>query len=335
MKSSRLINSKSFSLVKIQKNFSDGKYISTRPNFILNICNQSDNIVIERLGKFHKIQKPGIFLAIPILDKLRYVIDIRELTISIEPQHSITQDNVSLSIAGVVYIKIVDAYKMAYGVSDPIYAVSQFAQSAMRSIVGKHTLDEIFHKRDQLNEYIIESLKVAIEAWGIQILRYEITDIMVNNDIKDAMSRQASAERKRREDVLHAEALKKSQILESEGHKQKLINESEGRKIQVENEASAFASSVRIKADALKYEAIKQAEAVSETLRIVGDQLQTEEGKNAAQFKVATKYVEEFGKVIEKANCVIIPSDVNDITGIITKAMSITNLLGKKNDLKL
>jgi len=303
------------------------KYIRSSPNLLINICNQNDNIIIERLGKYHRIQTPGIFFAIPFLDKLRYVIDTRELTIPIEPQHSITQDNVTLSIAGVVFIKFIDPYKTAYGVSDPIYAVSQFAQSAMRSIVGKHSLDEIFHKRDKLNEYIIESLKEGIENWGIKVLRYEITEIQVSNEIKDAMGRQASAERKRREDVLHAEALKRSQILESEGLKQKLINESEGRKIQVENEAEAAANSMRIRADAMKYEIVKHAEAKAESLQIIGDKLSTEQGQKAAQLQIANNYIGEFGKVIEKAKSVIIPSDINDVAGIITKAMSIANLM--------
>jgi regulator of protease activity HflC (stomatin/prohibitin superfamily) len=309
-----------------QFNFST-KIISSTPNFIINICNQNDNIIIERLGKFNRIQKPGIFFAIPIVDKLKYVIDMRELTIPIEPQHSITQDNVTLSIAGVVYMKFVDPYKTAYGVSDPIYAVTQFAQSAMRSIVGKHSLDEIFHKRDKLNEYIIECLKEGIENWGIKVLRYEITEIQTSNEITDAMNRQASAERKRREDVLHAEALKRSQILESEGFKQKLINESEGRKIQIENEAIAMANSIKIKADATKYDIVKHAEAKSEALQILGEKLKTEEGQKAAQLEIANNYISEFGKVIERANSVIIPSDVNDISNVICKAMSIANLM--------
>ena len=125
---------------------------------------------------------------------------MREITIPIDPQHAITQDHVSLDIGGVIYLKFEDPYKASYGVSDPIYAISQFAQSAMRSIVGKNSLDEIFHKRETLNEYIINSLREAISSWGATVLRYEITDIHVAHDIREAMSRQASAERKRREE---------------------------------------------------------------------------------------------------------------------------------------
>ena len=250
---------------------------------------------------------------------------MRELTIPIDPQHAITQDNVSVDIGGVIYLKFQDPYKASYGVSDPIYAISQFCQSTMRSIVGKNSLDEIFHKRETLNDYIINSLKEAVTSWGAEILRYEITDINVANDIRDAMSKQASAERKRREDVLHAEALKRSQILESEGLKQKLINESEGRKIQVENEAIASANSIRINGEANKYASIKEAEGLSESLRIIGKDLQNSNEQNAAQIMVASKYIEEFGKIVGKSNSIIVPSDVNDISGFITKAVGISS----------
>lgn len=331
-------NSSNSSISKFVKyKFSDNsdyitkKYIiKDRINFLLNICNQNENIVVERFGKFYSLQKPGFFFAIPIIDKLKYVVDIRELTIPIMPQHSITQDNVSLNISGVLYIKIDDPYKTSYGVSEPIFAVSQFAQAAMRAVVGRHTLDDIFHNRSQLNEYIISSLKDGLETWGIKILRYEITDIEVNKDIKEAMSRQANAERKRREDVLHAEALKKSQILESEGYKQKLINESEGKKIQVENEALASANSIKITADAEKYNVVTKATAKAEALRIISEQLNTENGVKSAQLDLATNYLKEFGKIVGQSNSIIIPGDVNDINNILVKAMSISGLISKE-----
>lgn len=317
--------------IKCKKFFSitdSSKYITkNRFNTIINMCQQNEDIVIERLGKFSRLQRSGLFLAFPFIDKIRYVFDNRELTIPIEPQHATTQDNVTLSIAGTVYIKFVDPYKTAYGVSDPIYAVSQFAQSAMRAVVGKHALDEIFHNRVGLNDYIIKALEEGVKSWGIAVLRYEITDIVVSSEIRDAMLRQASAERKRREDVLHAEALKRSQILESEGLKQKLINESEGRKIQVENEASAEANSIKIRADAQKYEIVLNAQARAEALQIIGQKLTTQEGQNAAQIQLAGKYIEEFGKIIGKSNNVIIPKDINDIGGVVAKAMSIAKMI--------
>lgn len=232
-------------------------------------------------------------------------------------------------------MKFEDPYKVSYGVSDPIYAISQFCQSAMRSIVGKNSLDEIFHKRETLNDYIINSLRDPISSWGACVLRYEITDIHVSHDIKEAMSRQASAERKRREDVLHAEALKRSQILESEGLKQKLINESEGRKIQVENEALAGANAIKINGEAAKYAAIKQAEGFCESLKLMGMELSKDSGQKAAQIMIAQKYIEEFGRIVGKSNSIIVPSDANDISGFLTKAIGISSFVkedGKSND---
>jgi regulator of protease activity HflC (stomatin/prohibitin superfamily) len=311
------------------------KYIHSKVNTFLNICNQNENIVIERLGQFNRIQKPGIFLALPIIDKLKYTIDMRELTIPITPQHSITQDNVSIELGGVVYMRVVDAYKASYGVSDPIFAVTQFAQSTMRAVVGKHTLDEIFHNREKLNDYIVSTLKSATETWGISVFRYEITEVVVAHELKDAMSRQASAERRRREDVLHAEALKRSQILESEGFKEKVINESEGRKIQVENEALAEANSIRIKTDARKYEVVINAQAKAEALKLVGEQLNTPSGQKAANLEVAGQYIDEFGKIVGKSNNLIIPSDVNDVSGFIGKALSINKLINIDNEQKV
>ena len=143
------------------------------------------------------------------------------------------------------------------------------------------------------------------------------------------MSRQASAERKRREDVLHAEALKKSQILESEGLKQKLINESEGKKIKIENEAIAEANAIKIRGDAMRYATIKNAEGLAETLRIVGEELSKETGKSAAEIQLASKYIEEFGKIVEKSNSLIIPSNINDISGVVANAMKISELISK------
>jgi regulator of protease activity HflC (stomatin/prohibitin superfamily) len=309
-------------------------YIHSKFNTFINICNQNENIVIERFGQFRKVQKPGIFLAIPYIDKLKYTIDMRELTVPITPQHSITQDNVSLDLGGVVYMKIVDPYKASYGVTDPIFAVTQFAQSTMRAVVGKHSLDEIFHNREKLNDYIVSNLKHASETWGIDVFRYEITEVIIANDIKDAMSRQASAERKRREDVLHAEALKKAQILESEGLKEKLINESEGRKIQVENEALAEANSIRIRTDARKYEVVVSAQAKAEALKVVGEELEKEEAQKAANLEIAVKYIDEFGKVVGRSNSLIIPTDVNDVTGFIGKALSINKMINSEDQLK-
>lgn len=130
------------------------KMIGGKVNKLINICSQNENIIIERFGKFQRVQAPGIFFAIPYIDRLKYCLDIREMTVPISPQHSITQDNVSVYLGGVVYFRFTDPYKAAYGTNNPVYSIVQFAQSAMRAIVGKNTLDEIFHNREELNNYV-------------------------------------------------------------------------------------------------------------------------------------------------------------------------------------
>ena len=297
--------------------------ISPKINKIVNICSQNENIIIERFGKFLRVQGPGLFLSIPYIDKLKYCIDIRELTIPVYPQHSITQDNVSIHMGGVVYFQFTDPYKCAYGVSNPVYAVVQYAQSAMRAIVGKNSLDEIFHNREDMNKYILQTLKDTVSTWGITVLRYEITDVDVAQEIKDAMSRQASAERKRREDVLHAEALKRSQILESEGFKEKLINESLGNKIKIQNEAIASGDAVKIKAEAEKLRLILEAEGKAKALEIIATALNQTDGKNAASLELARNYIDQFGKIAEKSNSIIIPEDLNNVSGFISKALAV------------
>ena len=316
--------------------------IRPRINKIVNICSQNENIIIERFGKFLRVQGPGLFLSLPYIDKLKYAVDSREITIQVDPQHSITQDNVSIKIGGVVYFVISDPYRCAYGVSKPVLAVVLYAQSAMRAIVGKNTLDEIFHNREEMNRYILQTLKDIVKSWGITVLRYEITDVNVAQEIQDAMSRQASAERKRREDVLHAEALKRSQILESEGFKEKLINESLGNKIKVENEALAFATSVKIKAEAEKLRLVLEAEGKATALDIIAKALDKNEGKNAASLELAKNYIDQFGKIAEHSNSIVVPEDLNNISGFVTKALSLvkfslnntdsTSFLGKNTE---
>lgn len=306
-------------------------FITNGHNTLINICSQNELVLVERLGKYSWTQGPGLFFSIPFIDKLRKV-DIRELTMAVGSQHSITQDNVSLHLGGVVYFQVTDGYKCIYGVSNAKFALGQFSQAAMRAVVGKNTLDEIFHKREEINNYILNTLKEIVQTWGITVLRYEITEVKVSDDIRDAMSRQASAERKRREDVLHAEALKRSQILESEGLKEKLINESLGNKTKIENEALAYAEAVKIKAEAERQRMVMEAEGKAKALEIVAKALEIKDGKNAASIELAKEYIEQFGKLAEKSNSIVIPEDINNIAGFVTKALQVAQFNLNNNE---
>lgn len=210
-----------------------------KSNTLLNVCPQGCKMVVERLGKLHSIQEGGWFLAIPGIDRIRFVVDMREKAISISPQSAITKDNVHVLVSGNLYCQFVDAEKASYGSKNPLYAVRQNAQASMRAAMGEMELDEILHARAKLNTFIRETLQESAATWGLEIKRYEITEISPDRFITEAMDKQAAAERDRRKKVLDAEGDKRSAELESEGIKIKLKNESEGMLIKITNEAEA------------------------------------------------------------------------------------------------
>ncbi len=297
--------------------------LRSKANTILNICPQQKRMIVERFGKFDREIDSGLFIALPFIDKIRFVIDMRELAVSVDPQSAITKDNVNVELGGNVYIQFIDARKAAYGAQKPVYAVIQHAQSAMRAAVGETTLDELFHNRNKVNAYILQSLLKAIEPWGLTIHRYEVTSVTTESQIHNAMNKQASAERQRREDILHAEAIKRTLELESEGHRQKVVNESEGAKVNFINRAEGEAQAVQLATDANYYRVIKEAEARALALDIIGNKLETNNGRKAAQFDLANVYIREYGKILGKSNTMILPNQTDDVGSFIAKAMTI------------
>jgi regulator of protease activity HflC (stomatin/prohibitin superfamily) len=240
----------------------------TAPNTVLNICPQGEVMVVERLGKLHAVKEAGWFIAIPFVDNISYRIDMREKALSINPQAAITKDNVHVQVSGNLYCQFTDAEKAAYGSKNPLYAVKQLAQSSMRAAIGELELDQILHARAQLNTMIRTTIQEAATKWvlfliclnilieadlrsqGVEIMRYEITEVMPDKVIMEAMDKQAAAERGRRKKVLDAEGNtriknfwgtyltppagdKRSAELESEGIKIKMQNESEGTMIKI------------------------------------------------------------------------------------------------------
>ena len=192
----RSIPRRSFSFLNIDDDLDE--WPRGRNNTVLNICSQGEKIVIERFGKLHSIQDSGWFIAIPLVDNLRFAIDMREKALSINPQSAITKDNVQVSVSGNLFCQFVDAEKAAYGSTNPIYAVRQHSQSAMRAAIGEMELDQILHARAQLNQVIKATVQEAAKAWGIEIRRYEITEILLDRFITESMDKQAAAERDRR-----------------------------------------------------------------------------------------------------------------------------------------
>lgn len=244
-------------------------------NSFINVTPQGEYRIVERFGKFHKLETGGLFIAIPFVDEIRYCVDMRERTITITAQSSITKDNVALQVSGNLYCKFQDAQKAAYGSKNPIHAVKQHAQSAMRAAIGELELDQILHARAQLNMMIREAVQEAAEAWGLEIKRYEITEITPDKFITESMDKQAAAERERRKKVLEAEGDKRAAELESEGQKIRMINESEGNLIRVRNEATAVKEQQMLEAageaEAMRVRAHAQAEAISTVARALAE----------------------------------------------------------------
>ena len=301
------------------------KWPVSKSNTILNIVPQGQEFVVERLGRYHATQKSGWFFAIPFVDAITYRIDMREKAIEIEPQPAITRDNVSLEVSGNVFIQFVDAKKAAYGSFNPLYAVSQNAQSAMRAAIGKLELDEILHARQQLNDKVASSLIEASEPWGIQIKRYEITEILPDRQIQIAMDKQAVAERERREQVLGAEGLKKAAVLESEGIKQKLQNESEGELIKIRNEALAEKEKRVLEAEGEAKAILAKAEAQAQAISLVGNALASKEGQIAAQLEIARDYVDMYGDMGQKSNTIMFQKDAGDVNSLLAQAATVFN----------
>lgn len=242
--------------------------------------------VVERMGKFHKILEPGVNLLLPIVDKVKYVQNLKEMAFEIVPQSAITADNVEISIDGVLYLKVIDAYKTSYHIDDPQFSVTQLAQTTMRSEIGKIQLDSVFRERESLNTIIVSAMNNATSPWGITCLRYEIRDIKIPSRVQDAMQLQVEAERKRR-----------ARILESEGTRDAEINVANG-------EATAIMARARAKADALT--------SVQNAIK-----------PDAAAFLIAEQYVKAFSNLARTNNTLILPADAGDVNKMVAQAFQV------------
>ena len=273
---------------------------------------QQSAYVVERLGRYHTTLQAGFHLLVPFIDAIRYRHTLKEMALDIPAQVCITRDNVQVGVDGVLYLKVLNPERASYGISDYIFAISQLAQTTLRSEVGKIDLDRTFEERTNINQSVVSELDKASDPWGVKVLRYEIKNITPPHDVLAAMEKQMRAEREKRAVILTSEGSRDAQINNAEGSKQEVIKASEARKQQQINEAEGEAAAI-----------LAVASATAEGLRRVADALRAEGGMEALQLRVAEQYIAEFGKLAKQSTTLVLPANASDIGSMIALATKV------------
>jgi len=265
-------------------------------NTIVKFVPQQEAWIIERFGKYHATLLPGLNILLPIIDEIKYVQSLKEIASEVPQQSAITKDNVTLHLDGILYFRVVEPYKTSYGVEDPQFAITQLAQTTMRSELGKIALDDVFRERDALNMMIVEAINSAAQVWGIKCLRYEIRDIQLPPKVLESMQMQVEAERRKR-----------AAVLESEGEREAQINRAAG-------EANAI---------------LAKANARAEAIDRISSALNQSSGGQAASLSVAEQYIQAFSNLAKTTNTVVLPANVGDASSMVAQAMAVFNTMSK------
>ncbi|KAI0113462.1 hypothetical protein F4814DRAFT_449910 [Daldinia grandis] len=289
-------------------------------NTIIRFVPQQTAWIVERMGKFNRILEPGLAILVPFLDRIAYVKSLKEVAIEIPSQSAITADNVTLELDGVLYTRVFNAYKASYGVEDAEYAISQLAQTTMRSEIGQLTLDHVLKERSALNINITAAINEAAQAWGVTCLRYEIRDIHAPAAVVEAMHRQVTAERSKRAEILESEGQRQSAINIAEGKKQSVILASEALRSEQINRASGESEAILMKAKATA----SGIDAIARSISSGGSSAQ-----GAISLNVAEKYVDAFGKLARESTAIVVPGNVGDIGGMIATGLSVYGKVGE------
>lgn len=276
------------------------------------IVPQQSAFVVENLGKYSRTLRAGFHILIPFIEKAAYKHSLKELAIDIAEQVCITKDNVQVGVDGVLYMQVLDPERASYGITDYSFAISQLAQTTLRSEIGKIDLDRTFEERGSINSNVVSELDKASDPWGVKVLRYEIKNINPPHDVLSAMEKQMRAEREKRAVVLTSEGERDAKINEAEGQKQRVIKESEAAKQQQINEAEGEAQAI-----------LAVATATAEGLRQVAHALNEDGGEAAMKLRVAEDYVKQFGKLAKEANTLVVPANLGDISSMIALATNI------------
>ncbi len=278
----------------------------------LKVVPQQNAWVVERLGKFHAALLPGLNIVIPFVDRVAYKHSLKEIPRDVPSQVCITKDNTQLQVDGILYFQVTDPRLASYGTSDYVFAITQLAQTTLRSVIGKMELDKTFEERDDINRAVVAALDEAANSWGVKVLRYEIKDLTPPKEILHAMQAQITAEREKRAVIATSEGKQQEQINHANGARQAAIAESEGEK-------QAFINRAQGEAEAIKTVADGNAQAI----RIVAQAIESPGGMNAVNLKVAEQYVEAFAKVAKEGNTLILPGNLAEMGTLVATAMSI------------
>ena len=272
---------------------------------------QQSAYVVERLGKYSDTLNAGFHILLPFVDTIRYRHSLKETAIDIPEQVCITRDNVQVAVDGILYLKVLNPERASYGISDFHFALSQLAQTTLRSEIGKIELDRTFEERTNINIQVVNELDKASESWGVKVLRYEIKNITPPKGVLDAMEKQMRAEREKRALILTSEGEHDAAINQAEGEKQQVIKASEAKKQQQINEADGAAAAI-----------LAIAQATAEGLRKVAETIQVPGGQEAVQLRVAEQYITKFGELAKTNNTLILPASVSDVGSMIAVAMN-------------
>src|SRR5210317_858662 len=276
------------------------------------IVPQQNAFVIERLGKYSKTLNAGFHILIPFFEKVAYKHTLKEQATDIAEQVCITKDNVQVGVDGVLYLQVLDPGRASYGIGNYMFAISQLAQTTLRSEIGKIDLDRTFEERGTINQNVVSELDKASDPWGVKVLRYEIKNINPPQDVLSAMEKQMRAEREKRAVILTSEGVRDAKINEAEGEKQRVVKESEATKILQINEAQGEAEAI-----------LAVATATAEGLRQVASAVIDKGGNEAMQLRIAEQYIDEFGSLAKAGNTFVVPANLADLTSMMALATDI------------
>jgi regulator of protease activity HflC (stomatin/prohibitin superfamily) len=269
--------------------------------------------IVERLGRYDRTLAPGLEFVFPFFERVAYKHSLKEVPLDVPSQVCITRDNTQLQVDGIIYFQVTDPMRASYGSSNYVLAITQLAQTLLRSVIGKMELDRTFEERDTINAHVVSSLDEAAQNWGVKVLRYEIKDLTPPQAILHAMQQQITAEREKRALIAASEGRKQEQINIATGEREAFIARSEGQRQAEINQAQGEAAAI-----------VAVAEATAEGLRKVADAIRQPGGEQAVQLKVAQQAVEAFAQLAQKNNTMIVPGSLSEVSGLIASAMALS-----------